>query len=424
MNIWILLLITLILSAFFSGLEIAFITSNKLKIELDKKRGLLNAKILSGFISDPSKFISTMLVGNAISLVIYGMVSAIIIESLIKIIIPDYFISSFYLLIIQTLFSTIVIITLAEFFPKLLFKINSNYVLKLLAIPAYFFYYLLFPIVIIFTGISKFILVNILKIKINKTARIFNFGDLQTYINEYKSEQDEEEKEINRDIQLFQNAMEMRNIKIRECLIPRTEIIAIDEEDDIQNLKKKFIESGFSKILVYKENIDNITGYVHSGDIFKDPSDIKSVKRNILYVPESMMANKLLTFLIQQRKSIAVVVDEFGGTAGILTVEDLIEEIFGEINDEYDTDELTDKKINENEYVFSGRLEIDYINEKYSLNIPESNEYETLAGFIIQKFQNIPKINDEIQIDPFLFIILQSTENKILQVKVKLLNNN
>lgn len=424
MNIWILFLITLILSAFFSGLEIAFITSNKLKIELDKKRGLLNAKIISGFLSDPSKFISTMLVGNAISLVIYGMVSAIIIESLIKIIIPNYFISSFSLLIIQTLISTLVIITLAEFFPKLLFKINPNYVLKLLAIPAYFFYYLLFPIVIIFTGISKFILVNILKIKINKTAHIFNFGDLQTYINEYKSEQDEVEKEINRDIQLFQNAMEMRNIKIRECLIPRTEIIAIDEEDDIQNLKKKFIETGFSKILIYKENIDNITGYVHSGDIFKDPSDIKSVMRNILYVPESMMANKLLTVLIQQRKSIAVVVDEFGGTAGILTVEDLIEEIFGEINDEYDTDEFTEKKINENEYVFSGRLEIDYINEKYGLNLPESNEYETLAGFIIHNFQSIPKINDEILIDPFLFIILQSTENKILQVKVKLISNN
>ncbi|MCD6113122.1 MAG: HlyC/CorC family transporter [Bacteroidales bacterium] len=421
MNNWLTILITLLFSAFFSGMEIAFISSNKLKIELDKKKGSLSAKILSKLNNKPSKVIGTLLIGNNIALVIYGIVMANILEPIIINFMPLCITSDFSVLLLQTIISTLLILIAAEFIPKILFSINPNSLISVLAIPLKIFYIILFPIVSLFLFISKFIFNTIFRLKFTEEKYSFSFIDLNNYINESKLNIDT--SNIKQEIQIFQNVIDFRNIKIRECMIPRTEIVALKENDSIENLKQKFTETGFSKIIIYKNSIDNIIGYAHAFDMFSNPKSIKSILKPIIIFPEAMHANAVLSAFIKQNKNIAVVVDEFGGTSGMLTMEDVIEEIFGEINDEYDTEDLIEKQINNNEFIFSGRTEIDYLNEKYNFNLPESEDYETIAGFIIHIYENIPKNNQKIFFQNFTFIILSAGKTKIHKVKM-IINSN
>jgi putative hemolysin len=413
-------IVTVIFSAFFSGIEIAFISANKLKIELDKKNKLFSGKILSNFRNNPSAFISTMLLGNTIALVIYGIaMSHLLAEPIRKLILPN-FNSDFLVMVLQTLFSTLLILFVAEFAPKVLFRINPNRILSLLILPLTLTYYLLFPIQFVFVKLSEFILKYVVRVKFSRTKYEFNYSDLDHYIREYSvSEADSEH--FNPEIQMFQNAMDFAQIKVRECMIPRNEITAIEESDTINGLNEKFISSGHSKILVYRQSIDNIIGFVHSFDMFSQPRSIKSIKKPVMIVPESMPAKDTLRMFINQHKSIAVVVDEFGGTSGMVALEDLIEEITGEINDEFDESDLVEKMINEDEYIFSGRLEIDYLNNKYNLNIPVEDEYETLAGYIISVTERIPLPKEKIEIPPFEVTILKASNNRIDQVVLKII---
>lgn len=416
-----LIVVMLLLSAFFSGLEIAFISANKLKIEVDKNNGLFSARIVSGFIKTPSKFIGAMLVGNNIALVIYGIIMARILEPKLTFILPQSFHSSIIILIIQTIIATLLILITSEFLPKVIFRINANFILNLLAIPAIICYYILYPIVFVFVGISEYILKHWFKVKFLHQDIPFTLIDVDNYIEEFTRD-NLEQSEIKQELQMFQNAIDFKNVKIRECMIPRNEIVAIDINDTIADLKDKFIETSLSRILIYEGTIDNITGFVHSHDILKNPDKIKKVIKPIIYVPETLLANNLLTMFTEKRMSVAVVVDEFGGTSGMITTEDVIEEIIGEINDEYDIDELTEKKIADDEYIFAGRLEIDYLNDKYQLNLPESEDYETLAGLIIHYKESIPDLDDEIITDNFVFKILEASETKIEKVNLKIKN--
>ena len=416
-----LIVVMLLLSAFFSGMEIAFISANKLKIEVDKNNGLFSARIVSRFIKTPSKFIGAMLVGNNIALVIYGIIMARILEPEIAFILPQSFHSSIIILIIQTIIATLLILITSEFVPKVIFRINANFILNLLAIPATICYYFLYPIVFVFVGVSEYILKHWFKVKFLHQDIPFTLIDVDNYIEEFTRD-NLEQSEIKQELQMFQNAIDFKSVKIRECMIPRNEIVAIDINDTIAELKDKFIETSLSRILIYEGTIDNITGFVHSHDILKNPDKINKVIKPIIYVPETLLANNLLTMFTEKRMSVAVVVDEFGGTSGMITTEDVIEEIIGEINDEYDVDELTEKKIADDEYIFAGRLEIDYLNDKYQLNLPESEDYETLAGLIIHYKESIPDLDDEIITDNFVFKILEASETKIEKVNLKIKN--
>ncbi|NVO01382.1 MAG: HlyC/CorC family transporter [Bacteroidetes bacterium] len=419
MENWIVILFTLLFSAFFSGMEIAFVSANLLKIELDKKKGLISGRILSRFSQNPTNFIATMLVGNNISLVIYGVFMAKILEPVLINFLPEAFQSDFLFLTIQTILSTLLILIVAEFMPKVFFRINPNYMLSVFSVPLIVSYYFLFPVVFVTIYLSEFILQKVFKVKFIYEKRVFGSVDLDNYLKEFTDE-DSHVNEQNQEIKMFQNAMDFSDIKVRECMIPRTEIVAIEDNETIIDLKNKFIESGLSKVLIFNESIDNIIGYAHSFDMFKNPKTINSIQRPILFAPETQKIQELLTLLIQQQKSIAVVVDEFGGTSGMVTVEDIIEEIFGEINDEFDLDKLVEKQISENEFLFSGRTEIDYINEKYHLKIEESDDYETIGGFIIHHHESIPKKDEVIEIHDFIFTIVQVSETKIEQVILKI----
>lgn len=409
----------MILSAFFSGMEIAFITSNKLKTELEKNKGYLSARIISGFQKAPSDFIVTMLVGNSISLVIYGIVMGNILQPVILKIFPVSIASEFIVMITQTVISTLLILVTAEFLPKTLFRINPNYVLNIFAVPVFVVYYMLYPITFITIFIAEFLLKIFFSIKIVDQKHVFGPVDLDNYVKEFFPDARNDD-ELEHEIQIFQNAMDFPAVKIRECMVPRTEIVAIDSKDDIYNLKQRFIETGLTKILVYNDSVDNITGYTHSYDMFRNPATIQSILRPVSFVPEAMPANGLLTIFIQQRRSMAVVVDEFGGTAGMITMEDMIEEIFGEIHDEFDVDDFIEKQINNTEFLFSGRLEIDYINEKYRIELPESDDYETLSGLIMHFHQSIPQKNEKIEIGNFVFTIHHVSKTRIDQVHVKI----
>ena len=403
-------------------MEIAYITANKLKVEVDKKSGGFSAKLISRLTQSDSGFISAMLVGNNIALVIYGISVAIVLERLLTQALPSVFQNDFTLLVTQTIISSIVILFFAEFIPKTLFRINANSILRLFALPVTFIYYLLYPLVFITLGISEFILKRIFHLKMADSPKTFDSVDINNFLYEF-GDSGSKEAEESIEMQIFRNAIEFPEIKLRESMIPRTEIIALEESESLDTFRKKFSEKGLSKILIYRKNIDNIIGYVHAFDFFKKPKDINSIIRPIMIVPETMYVNKLLKSFIQQRKSIAAVVDEFGGTAGLITIEDIMEEIFGEIDDEYDTDDFIEKKINDNEYVFSARLEIDYLNEAYNLNLPESDEYETLGGLIINHHESIPVVNDEIIVKNYSFKIIQVSEKRIEQVHLKILND-
>jgi CBS domain containing-hemolysin-like protein len=420
MNNTLIILITLALSAFFSGMEIAFVSSNNLKIEIDKSKGLLSGQILSRLNQNPSRFIGALLLGNNVALVIYGIAIAGVLEPLIYQILPTYLTTEFVILLIQTIIATLVILFTAEFLPKVLFRINPNAILNFFAIPVFLFYYLFFPVIYLFTGVSGWILKFVFGIKSLEQSYVFTHIDLNDYIRLFGGKISRA-GEVTQEIQMVQNALDFTNIKLRACMVPRTEIIAVEESDSLDGLGRVFIETGFSKILIYKNSIDNIIGYTHSSDMFKKPVDIHSIMRSVFFVPETMLANDVLSLFIKQHKSIAIVVDEFGGTAGVVTMEDIIEEILGEIEDEYDADELIEKQISDNEYIFSGRLEIDYVNEKYNLNLPQSDDYETIAGFIIHFHESIPNNKEEINIDHLYFTILQASENRIDQVRLKII---
>lgn len=419
MNDLVIIIISLLFSAFFSGMEIAFVSSNNLRIELDRNKGLLGGKILSRFNQYPSKFIGALLLGNNIALVIYGIAMARILEPLLKNGIPILMRSESLLLLIQTIIATIIILITAEFLPKVLFRQNSNGILNFFAIPVLLFYYIFFPVIYIFTGISGWLLRLFFGIRSLEQPYAFSTIDLNDYISRFTGD-DSHDGEVSQEIQMVQNALDFSNVKLRACMVPRPEIIAVEDTDSLENLRNVFVETGFSKILIYRESIDNIIGYTHSSDMFKKPKDIKSITRSAFFVPETMLANDVLSMFFKQHKSIAVVVDEFGGTAGIVTMEDIMEEIFGEIEDEYDEDEFVEKVISDTEYILSGRLEIDYLNEKYNLNLPQSDEYETIAGFIINSHESIPDGKEEIVIDNYSFTILQASENRIDQVRLKI----
>jgi len=404
----------LVFSAFFSGMEIAFVSANKLKIELDGKQGSFLGKIISSFLKKPSRFIGTMLVGNNIALVVYGIFMAKVLEPKIA----SYTDSESLILLIQTIISTIVILITAEFLPKTLFRINPNNMLRVFAFPLLIIYYLLLLPMLIVIGLSER-LIKIFSPNLSTTEEL-NFGrvDLEHYLRE-GTENNIDQEEVDHEIQIFQNALDFSNVKARECMIPRTEIVAMEVEEDIEKLRDQFVEKGLSKILIYRDNIDNIIGYTHSFELFKKPESIKSILLPVPIIAMSMAANEILEIFIAQRKSIALVVDEFGGTAGILTIEDIIEEIFGEIEDEHDKEDLVETKIKENEYLFAARLEVDYLNDEFSLNLPDSDNYETLGGLIIDTFESIPKLGDKIELEQFTFTVKKVFENRIDLVHLK-----
>ena len=415
MENWTIVIITLILSALFSGLEIAFVSSNKLRIELDKNKGLFTAKMLSEFVKNPSRVLGALLLGNNIALVIYGIAMAGILEPSIEQMLSPKYASEFLILIIQTIVSTVLILIVAEFIPKALFRINPNTILKIFVIPFKLFYLVFYPFIHFLAWLAEFILKSLFRIKFSREEYVFSPVDLDHYLKEYSSDS-LDDNEVKQEIQMLQNAIDFRKVKLRECMVPRTEITAVDQEESIDDLRLRFIESGHSKILVFRESIDNVIGFVHSSDMFKSPADIKSATHSIPIVPETMLANNVLRMFIKEHKSVAVVVDEFGGTSGVVTMEDIIEEIFGEIEDEYDNEELVEKQISDSEYYFSARLEIDYLNDKYNFKLPVSENYETLGGLIIEIHESIPQESDEIKSDPFRFIVKQATDTRIEQV--------
>lgn len=420
MNNYLIIIAMLGLSAFFSGLEIAFVSANKLRIELEKGKGVFSARIISGFVHHPSRFIGAMLVGNNIALVVYGIAVAAVLEPYLTSVLPTALQSESVILLLQTLLSTAVILMIAEFLPKILFRLNPNGLMSFFAVPAYIVYLLLFPFMYLFIGISEFILHFFFGMNQNSTRYQFTAIDFDEYLNDFynpTAAQVEEAPEI----MMIQNMRDFHSTKVRECMVPRNEIEAFDIESPLEMLQKIFEETQHSKIPVYVESIDNITGYVHLHDLFRQPNDINKIIRNVAIVPETTPASEVLNMMIRLRKSLAVVVDEFGGTAGMVTVEDLIEEIFGEIEDEYDVDEFVEKKKSDNEFIFAGRLEIDYLNQHYNLNLPVSDEYETLAGLIINAHQSIPKRQQLIEIDGFMFTILEASQSRINKVLLKVI---
>ena len=418
MNLFIIILITILLSAFFSGMEIAFVSANKLRLELDKQSEPFNSKILKLVTGNAGNYIATMLVGNNIALVIYGIAFAALLEPVLLV----YFQSESVILLLQTIVSTLIILAFAEFLPKTLFRIFPNTLLKIFSIPLAFFYILFYPVTRFAVGITNSLLKGILKtdVKTNKKNPVFSRIDLDEFVNETDVIGIEKKVNIETEVKLFKNALDFSKVKLREIMVPRTEIEMLDINSSISTLRQKFVETGYSRILFYNENIDNIIGYVHSLVLFQNPETIKPYLKNVLIVPETMPANKLLSTFIQEHRSIAIVVDEFGGTSGMVTTEDILEEIFGEIEDEHDTREIIEKKISDTEFILSGRSEIDLLNEKYLFDIPETEEFETLAGFILYHHESIPKINSLIKIDKFHFKILKATNTKIELVKLTL----
>jgi CBS domain containing-hemolysin-like protein len=415
MHSLVIILISLLFSAFFSGMEIAFVASNKLRIELDRKQEIFGSKLVSIFASNPGQYIATMLVGNNIALVIYGILMALVLEPLFTPITG----SESLILVLQTIISTIIILLLAEFLPKTIFRLSPNIFLKVFAIPVIIFYVLLFPVTRFMIGLSNLIMRYIMGVPQNKKAHpnAFSKIDLDHLVNESSSE-NLANGETEHEMKFFQNALDFSNVKLRDCMVPRTEMVALEESSSIEELRQRFIETGLSKILIYRETTDNILGYISSKELFKNPSGLSSMIMSLPIVPETMPANKLLQSFIKEHKSISLVVDEFGGTSGIVTMEDILEEIVGEIEDEHDLSELREEMINENEFIFSARHEIDYLNEKYRLEIPKTDDYETLAGMILFNNESIPKINDSIKIGDFSFRILDVSETRIELVQL------
>jgi CBS domain containing-hemolysin-like protein len=417
MNGIIIIFLAIILSAFFSGMEIAFLASNRLRIELDRKQGVFGAEILKLFTDNPGHYLATMLIGNNVALVIYGLVFSGLLGPRLELFIE----SDTLVLIVNTLISTALILFVAEFLPKTFFIISPNFFLKFLSIPTLFFFFLFYPISK-FTLAASNIFIRIFSgIKTHEKDQenvVFSKVDLDHFVNLSKQSKEESEPD-HHNIRIFQNALDFSSVKLRECMIPRTEIEAVDCTSSVEQLREKFIETRLSRILVYENSIDNITGYFELKDIFKNPADIRSSLRKLAIVPETMPANKLLKLFVDEKKNIALVVDEFGGTSGMVTMEDVLEEIVGDIEDEHDVNVLIEKVVGANEYIFSGRLEIDYLNEKYQLRLPEKDDYETLAGMIMLYHGSIPGNNDIIRIGNIVIKVLRATNTRLELVNVK-----
>ncbi len=416
MNLFLVILTTIILSAFFSGMEIAFVSANKLRLELDKKSEPFSSKILKFVTADAGHYIATMLVGNNIALVIYGIAFA----SLLDPVFQNFVQSESLILLLQTIVSTIIILVFAEFLPKTLFRIFPNSILNIFALPLALFYIIFYPVTKFAINITNALLKLFLKTDVKKSSKDIVFGrvDLDEFVNENDVQRMDKKMNIETEVKLFKNALDFSKVKLREIMVPRTEIEMLDINAPVSDLRQKYVETGHSRILIFDENIDNIVGYVHSSVIFQNPDSIKKHIQKVLIVPESMPANKLLSTFIQDHRSIAIVVDEFGGTSGMVTSEDILEEIFGEIEDEHDTSDIVERKISDTEYIFSGRAEIDLLNEKYFFDLPESEEFETLAGLILYRHESIPKINTVIKIENFQLKILKATSTKIELVKL------
>jgi len=411
------ILICIVLIGFFAGTEIAFVSVNKLNIELKKKQGTLTGRILGRFLEHPSEFVGTSLVGMNIVLVVYGLLMTRLTDPILEHL-PSPLNSNYIRLILDTLIATLVILLFAEFLPKAIFRSKAEQVLTLFALPMFLMYYLLYPLAKLFVSIAEFILKYLFSVRIRENQPVFNRVDMDNFVKQTLHGHDTESNEVNKE--LFENALYLVNVKVRKCMVPRNEVIGVDISTPIMEVREKFIATKLSRIIVYEKTIDNILGYVHHLDLNRRPKEIREVMHSISAIPEAMSAVDLMNQFTKERKSVAWVIDEFGGTAGIVTMEDVLEEIFGDINDEYDVEEYVSRQIAENEYIFSGRLELDYLNEKFGFHFP-TDESGTLSGYIIRHHETIPKIKDRIIIDMYEFDVLLVSETRIETVKMKVL---
>jgi CBS domain containing-hemolysin-like protein len=410
--------ITLIFSAFFSGIEIAYISANKLQIELQKKQGMWSVKVLSKFLARPGQFIGTTLIGNTIMLVLYGTFMAFLLDDPLRNLFPESFNNEAVILISQTVLSTLLVLVTGEFLPKSLFMLDPNRMLNFFALPFLIIYSVMYPIVWLIVALSKGFITQVLRLEYNEEKPVFTITDLNSFIKDQMG-QNRNSGKVEVDSKIFDNAIEFKTVRVRECMIPRTDIVAVEVMDTIDYLKQVFEESGHSKVVVYRDSIDEVIGYCHQLELFKKPKSIDDILTPIIIAPESALANELLIQFIQERKSLALVVDEFGGTSGIISMEDIIEEIFGEIDDEYDNEALTEQLIGELEFLLSARLEIDYLNEKYAWNLPEG-DFETLSGFILSRTENLPNIGETITYGRFTFTIMAKQAHRIETVRLKI----
>jgi len=404
---------TLLFSAFFSGVEIAFISANKLKLELDKNTGKFPANIITFFSKNESDFITTMLVGNNIALVVYGIVMTQILSPKIL----DYFSSDFAFLLVQTIITTLIVLVTAEFLPKAIFRIYPNQILRIFSIPIWLFFIFFRPVALFMLFLSKLVLKYLLGQKMEDGKQVFGKTDLDEYLSNVKSAEGVEDSRV--EVEMLQNVLDLTDKKLRECMIPRTKLVAMDISSPIIEIKNRFIATKLSKILIFKGNIDKVIGYIHSSDLFRNPQNVRSILLPIPFVPESMSVMQLLNQFIESNKGVALVVDEFGGTSGMLTIEDVTEEIVGEIVDEHDVEEITDKKLAKNKYQLFAGLDIELVNKKYNLTLPESDEYETIAGLILHHLEEIPQKNDVIKLEKFQFTIIKVNETTIQEVQLK-----
>ncbi|MEJ6582625.1 MAG: hemolysin family protein [Crocinitomicaceae bacterium] len=406
--------ITLVFSAFFSGMEIAYISSNRLKIELDKSKGTLNGRILSLFYKHESHFIAMLLLGNNIALVFFGLYAAQVLEPII--VVSLGIVNSGLVLLIQTILSTALVLITAEFLPKTFVQMNPSGYLKYASLPMVLIYFVLYSPTYLVLGMSNMFL-KLLNVDSSNTEKVFSKVDLEHYVQDI-NDRIRDEQDFGNEVQILQNALDFDTVKARDCMVPRTEIISVDVEDDIDKLMRKFIDTGKSKIVVYREHIDNIIGYVHSFEMFKSPQSIKQILLPITFVPEAIPGKELLESFTTNAATISVVVDEYGGTAGVVTIEDVIEEIFGEIEDEHDTEDWLEEIISEDEYRFSARIDIDYLIEEYGLKITPDEEYETLGGMILYHLESIPEAGTKIDIDDLTFDIEKVSDNRIEIVRI------
>ena len=417
MSIIIYLLITMAFSAFFSGMEIAFVSVDKLRFEMDRKGGV-SSRILSLFFRNPNDFISTMLVGNNIALVIYGILMAQIIGDNL---LAGWITNHFVMVLVQTVISTLIILVTGEFLPKTLFKINPNLALNVCAVPLFICYVVLYPISKFSSGVS-YLFLRLFGMKVNKEASAKAFGKVDLdYFVQSSIDNAESEETLDTEVKIFQNALDFSAVKIRDCIVPRTEVVAVALDTSLEELKGRFVESGISKIIVYDGNIDNVVGYIHSSEMFRSPKDWRDHVKEVPIVPETMAAHKLMKLFMQQKKTIAVVVGEFGGTSGIVSLEDLVEEIFGDIEDEHDNTSYICKQIGEHEYVLSARLEIEKVNETFNLELPESDDYLTVGGLILNQYQSFPKLHELVSVGKYQFKIIKVTATKIELVRLKVM---
>ena len=427
MNNWIVVAIALFFSALFSGLEIAFNSINRLQLEVELTKNTFSARVISLFLRDKSRFITSLLLGNNIALIIYGMSMAKILEAPVTQWLAMVSLNNdFMVLLVQTILSTLLILLVGEFLPKMLFCINPNAILSFFALPTLICYILLYPLTLLYTGISEFTIRHILRLRVDREEYKFSTVDLNDFIAEY-ADPEEADEDMQQEIQLFQNVMEFRSVKLRECMGPRNEIESVKLTDSIQTVKERLEETKHSKLIVIGESIDDIVGYVHLNDVARAIAShrevsLKDIVRPIDFFPETYTADRLLKHFIQKHQGVAAVVDEFGGTAGIVTMEDVVEEIFGEIDDEYDVEDEVEKVVDDNTFVFSARLEIDYLNDTYKLNLPVSEDYETLAGMILHYCESIPEQGEVIEIGNYRLKILKASNMKLDEVELQIVD--